>query len=97
MNPTRKIINWRSLHTLLCWAEWVAAFLCIAIAICGGNFFLVIATILFGGLLGLVWIAHALTLFILQKCGRAKELRAHFCLYLLMIALCVALSLVEAR
>jgi hypothetical protein len=101
MNTLRKILTWRSLHTFLCWAEWVAAFLCIVMMLCAVSLpsedgLLVLATYLFGGVLGIVWIVHALILLIIKSYERAKDLRAYFPLYLLTIGLCVISALCQA-
>ena len=101
MNILRKILTWRSLNMLLCWAEWIVAFLCVVMMLCavslpGEDGLLVIAAYLFGGILGIVWIVHALILLIIKSYERAKNLRAYLPLYLLTIGLYVVLALCQA-
>jgi hypothetical protein len=102
MNTLRNILTWPALHTVLCWTERIVAAACVLLSLyaaphIGENDGLRHLSLLVVGILGLVWIAHALTLFILQKYDRAEELQANFRLYLITIALCVVLSLFETR
>ena len=97
MNIPKHIPTWQSLHSFLCWAEWIGACLCVvmvflAASLPGGSGGLEIAITIIGIVLAMVWIPHAVTLVILKNYNQAYFLRSRFGLFLLTVGLCVGFA-----